>query len=100
MKITQYAEELLVDLDKLDQWPDQVRVMQKNWIGKSRGVELSFEVQGQEEGLSVFTTRPDTLMGVTYVAVAPEHRLANIAAKSSDSVKQFVDECKVSPGRH
>jgi len=95
MRITQYADELLQDLDKLDQWPDQVRVMQKNWIGKSRGVELTFEIDGQSEKLSVFTTRPDTLMGVSYVAVAPEHPLAQLAAKTSESVQKFIDECKV-----
>ncbi len=76
LKITDYAQELLDDLDALDGWPEQVRTMQRNWIGRSEGVELHFEVEGQEQPLTVFTTRPDTLMGVTYVAVAPGHPLA------------------------
>ncbi|MFV2056099.1 MAG: leucine--tRNA ligase, partial [Thiohalomonadales bacterium] len=94
MKITAYAEELLSDLDKLEHWPEQVRTMQKNWIGKSRGVELQFNVVGQAKPLSVFTTRPDTLMGVSYVAVAPEHALAKLSAATSETVQAFLDECK------
>jgi leucyl-tRNA synthetase len=92
MKITAYAEELLADLDKLDGWPEQVRTMQRNWIGKSRGVEVMFEVEG--EPLKVFTTRPDTLMGVSYVAVAPEHPLALHAAGSNPDLVAFIDKCK------
>ena len=72
MKITDYADELLNDVDKLKGWPEQVRTMQRNWIGRSQGVELQFDVAG-EAPLTVYTTRPDTLMGVTYVAVAAEH---------------------------
>lgn len=92
MKITAYAEELLADLDKLPGWPEQVRTMQKNWIGRSEGVELSFEVDG--EPLKVFTTRPDTLMGVSYVAVAPEHPLALRAAGNNPNLVAFIDKCK------
>ncbi|MFO7594276.1 MAG: leucine--tRNA ligase [Pseudomonadota bacterium] len=92
MKITAYAEELLADLDKLPGWPEQVRTMQKNWIGRSEGVELTFEVEG--EPLKVFTTRPDTLMGVSYVAVAPEHPLALRAAGDNPSLVAFIDKCK------
>ncbi|OOZ40902.1 leucine--tRNA ligase [Solemya pervernicosa gill symbiont] len=92
MKITAYAEELLEGLDNLPGWPEQVRTMQRNWIGKSRGVELSFEVNG--EPLKVFTTRPDTLMGVSYVAVAPEHPLAHQAAENSAELAAFIEECK------
>ena len=79
MKITDYAEELLADIDRLDGWPEQVRTMQRNWIGRSEGVQMVFDVEG-EEPLTVYTTRPDTLMGVTYVAVATEHPLARKAA--------------------
>jgi len=93
MKITDYADELLNDLDKLDGWPEQVRTMQRNWIGRSQGVEVVFEVNA--EPLKVFTTRPDTLMGVTYVAVAPEHPLALQAAESNPELTAFIEECKV-----
>ncbi|WP_210396396.1 leucine--tRNA ligase [Motiliproteus sediminis] len=92
LKITDYAEELLKDLDQLENWPEQVRTMQKNWIGRSEGVELSFHVQGDGD-LTVFTTRPDTLMGVTYVAVAPQHPLAQKAAKANPSLAGFLEEC-------
>jgi len=92
MKITDYAEELLAGLDNLPGWPEQVRTMQRNWIGKSRGVELAFEVNG--EPLKVFTTRPDTLMGVSYVAVAPEHPLAHQAAENNAELAAFIEECK------
>lgn len=94
MKITAYADELLADLDKLDDWPDQVRTMQRNWIGRSEGVEIDFGVEGREETLRVFTTRPDTLMGVTYVAVAAEHPLALAAAENHPELAAFIEECK------
>ena len=96
LKITDYAEELLTELDKLDGWPEQVRTMQRNWIGKSQGVEVQFGIKGRDEPLKVYTTRPDTLMGVTYVAVAPEHPLMTEAASNNPELKKFVDECKVS----
>jgi leucyl-tRNA synthetase len=91
LKITDYAEELLADLDKVD-WPEQVKTMQRNWIGKSRGVELAFDVEGQAP-LRVYTTRPDTLMGVTYVAVAAGHPLARAAAKDNAELAAFNEEC-------
>jgi len=94
MKITDYADELLKDLEQLNGWPEQVRTMQKNWIGKSRGVEVHFGVQGQDLPLKVFTTRPDTLMGVTYVAVAPEHPMAAQAALSNSTIADFIEECR------
>ncbi len=94
MKITAYADELLTELDKLDGWPEQVRTMQRNWIGRSEGVELQFEIEGHEQPLKVFTTRPDTLMGVTYVAVAAEHPLAAEAAARYPNVTAFVEECQ------
>ncbi len=93
MKITAYAEELLADLDKLEGWPDQVATMQRNWIGRSEGVEIVFGIDGRDQGLKVFTTRPDTLMGATYVAVAPEHPLAQDAAARYANVAEFVKEC-------
>ena len=93
MKITAYADELLDELDKLDGWPEQVRTMQRNWIGRSEGVEISFGIEGREEQMKVFTTRPDTLMGVTYVAVAALHPLASEAGEKYPNVKAFIKEC-------
>ncbi len=72
-KITEYADELLQDLDKLKGWPDKVKTMQANWIGKSRGAQVTFKVDGMDENLTVYTTRPDTIYGVTYMVIAPEH---------------------------
>ncbi|WP_163650471.1 leucine--tRNA ligase [Modicisalibacter sp. 'Wilcox'] len=92
LKITDYAEELLADLEHVD-WPDQVKTMQRNWIGKSRGVELTFDVAGRDEPLEVYTTRPDTLMGVTYVAVAAGHPLARQAAEGDPDMTAFLEEC-------
>ena len=94
LKITHYADELLDEIDKLDGWPDQVRAMQRNWIGRSEGAEVQFIVPGSDTLLKVFTTRPDTLMGVTYLAVAPEHPLAIEAAKSNPALNDFIEECK------
>ena len=94
MKITAYAEELLNDLDKLDGWPEQVKTMQRNWIGKSFGCEVEFPIVGQSGNLKVYTTRPDTLMGATYVAVAAEHALATLAAKDNAKLAEFIAECK------
>ncbi|WP_129139633.1 leucine--tRNA ligase [Modicisalibacter coralii] len=92
LKITDYAEELLADLEHVD-WPEQVKTMQRNWIGKSRGVELTFDVAGHDDALHVYTTRPDTLMGVTYVAVAAGHPLARAAADGDAEMAAFLEEC-------
>ncbi|RAW08736.1 leucine--tRNA ligase [Halomonas elongata] len=96
LKITDYAEELLADLDRID-WPEQVKTMQRNWIGKSRGVELTFDTHAADgsplEPLSVYTTRPDTLMGVTYLAVAADHPLAKSAARNDAALADFLEEC-------
>ena len=94
MKITDYADELLDCLDKLEGWPDSVKSMQRNWIGRSEGIELAFDVEGEPEPLTVFTTRPDTLMGVTYMAVAAEHPLATKAAAGDPVLTKFIAECK------
>ncbi len=94
MKITAYADELLDNLDRLDGWPDSVKTMQRNWIGRSEGIELSFDVPGEDDKLSVYTTRPDTLMGVTYMAVAAEHPLAQKAAATQPDVAAFIEDCK------
>ncbi len=94
MKITAYADELLDYLDRLDGWPDPVKTMQRNWIGRSEGIELAFGVEGEDEPLHVFTTRPDTLMGATYMAVAEEHALATHAAADDHDIAAFIEECK------
>ncbi|MDH3614808.1 MAG: leucine--tRNA ligase [Gammaproteobacteria bacterium] len=94
MKITAYADELLDELDRMPGWPDSVKTMQRNWIGRSEGIELSFGVAGEDEPLTVFTTRPDTLFGVTYMAVAAEHPLAEKAAAGNPAVAAFIEECK------
>ncbi len=115
LAITQYAEELLAELDQLPGWPEQVKLMQKNWIGKSHGVRIGFpyvlpesnhpgaarhpslakEGNLEESGiLWVFTTRADTLMGATYVAVAAEHPLALYAAQNHPALAAFIDECR------
>ncbi|PNP98071.1 leucine--tRNA ligase [Moraxella sp. RCAD0137] len=96
-KITDYADELLDDLKTLEgYWPKQVLSMQHNWIGKSRGMELDFayHIDGNDDVLRVFTTRPDTVMGVSYLAVAAEHPLAQYAAKQNEAIAQFCAECK------
>jgi leucyl-tRNA synthetase len=96
MRITAYAEELLSALDSLTGWPERVKTMQANWIGKSHGVNIAFpyELAGEKKVLRVFTTRADTLMGVTFCAVAAEHALAAHAAKSDRKLAAFVEECK------
>lgn len=93
LKITDYADELLSDLDKLEQWPEQVKTMQRNWIGRSEGVNIIFEIPSQKS-LTVFTTRPDTLFGVTYLAVAPQHPLTKKLSKNNPALKQFIAECR------
>ncbi|HEY7729181.1 MAG TPA: leucine--tRNA ligase, partial [Candidatus Eisenbacteria bacterium] len=96
MRITAYAEELLAALDSLTGWPERVKTMQANWIGKSHGVNIGFpyELEGEKKVLRVFTTRADTLMGVTFCAVAAEHPLAAHGAKSDKKLAAFVEECK------
>ncbi|MBT8145160.1 MAG: leucine--tRNA ligase, partial [Gammaproteobacteria bacterium] len=94
MRITEFADDLLENLDKLDGWPEPVRTMQRNWIGKSEGLEIDFGIAGRGETLRVFTTRPDTIMGVTYMAVAAEHPLATEAAEDSDDIAAFIVTCK------
>lgn len=94
IKITDYAQELLDDLDKLEHWPEQVKTMQRNWIGRSEGLEIDFKRADNGETFTVYTTRPDTFMGVTYVGVAAGHPIAQEAAKNNPAVAAFVEECK------
>ncbi|CRH37436.1 Leucine--tRNA ligase {ECO:0000255/HAMAP-Rule:MF_00049} [Pantoea ananatis] len=94
IKITDYAEELLNDLDTLEEWPEQVKTMQRNWIGRSEGVEITFDVADSLEKVTVYTTRPDTFYGATYVAVAAGHPLALQAAASNPALADFIAECR------
>ncbi len=94
MKITDYAEDLRNDLEQLSGWPEQVRTMQANWIGRSEGVQITFAVADQQTEIAVYTTRPDTLMGVSYVAIAAEHPLALQLAESNPALQAFIEECR------
>ncbi len=98
LKITAYADELLESLKTLDRWPEKVRLMQENWIGRSEGVEFYFEIQGpglpKDAKLNVYTTRADTIMGTTFAVIAPEHPYAEMLGKSDPNVQAFIDECK------
>ena len=96
LRITAYAEELLAGLEQLSGWPETVRSMQSNWIGKSHGVEFSFRIEGLAETLPVYTTRPDTLMGVTFCSVAAEHPLAKRTAQTNPAAQRFILECQSS----
>ncbi|MBB71918.1 MAG: leucine--tRNA ligase [Legionellales bacterium] len=93
IKITAYADELVDSLDNLTGWPEQVRTMQKNWIGRSHGVDVRFDVNDGQAPINIFTTRLDTLLGCTYLAVAPQHPLAKLAAKNSPAMQDFLAEC-------
>jgi len=93
LKITAYADELLSELDNLPGWPDPVKTMQRNWIGRSEGLEIQFALDGGEP-IKVFTTRPDTLMGVTFLSIAAEHPLAQKAASTNPAIRSFVDACR------
>jgi leucyl-tRNA synthetase len=97
IKITDYADQLINDLDQLDGWPEQVKTMQRNWIGRSQGVQMRFDlddtVAGQDH-FEVYTTRPDTLMGVTYVSLAAEHPISLALAKNNPELASFIDECR------
>ena len=94
LRITDYCEELLSDLDDLD-WPEPVKIMQRNWIGRSEGVEIVFEVVDSSQQLTVYTTRPDTLFGATYMALAPEHPLIKPLAEKDKEVQVFLDKIKL-----
>ncbi|WP_121144743.1 leucine--tRNA ligase [Orbus hercynius] len=94
IKITAYAQELLDDLETLESWPEQVKTMQKNWIGRSEGVEIDFNVLNYNDKLRVYTTRPDTFMGVSFVSVAAEHPIAQLAAQNNADIAAFIAECK------
>jgi leucyl-tRNA synthetase len=93
LRITDYAEELLAGLDTLDGWPEKVRLMQAHWLGKSSGLELTFDLVGQDGGITVFTTRPDTLFGVSFLAISPNHPLADSFAATDPALAAFIRDC-------
>ena len=93
IKITDYADELLDSLEGLD-WPENVKLMQKNWIGKSKGAEIKYKIDGSEEFLTTFSTRPDTIYGVSFLAISPNHPLAIQLSKENDSILSFLEKCK------
>ena len=92
-RITAYAEELLEAIDRLERWPEKVRLMQKNWIGRSEGARVRFPIDGREEAIEVFTTRPDTLFGASFLALAPDHPLAQKLAEENPDLAAFIAEC-------
>jgi leucyl-tRNA synthetase len=92
-KITAYADDLLNALGTLDRWPEKVRLMQENWIGKSAGAKLKFALEGRSDGIEIFTTRPDTLFGASFVAISPNHPLATELAKKDAKLAAFITEC-------
>jgi len=94
LKITDYAEELLADLQKLDKWPEKVRIMQENWIGKSTGLQFSWDITGSDEKIEVYTTRPDTLFGASFVALAPDHPMSEKLAGNKDGFADFIKACQ------
>ncbi|MDG2939949.1 leucine--tRNA ligase [Bisgaard Taxon 10/6] len=94
IKITDYAEQLLDGLDTLPEWPDMVKTMQRNWIGRSEGVEITFKIENGDQTVMVYTTRPDTFYGVSYIAVAAGHPLAEKAAQNNPELTHFIQECK------
>ncbi len=94
LKITDYADELLTEIDNLDGWPEAVKTMQRNWIGRSEGIEFDLALEDGSGEIRVYTTRPDTIMGITYMAVAPEHPVAQKAAQNNPELLDFINECK------
>ncbi|WND03697.1 leucine--tRNA ligase [Temperatibacter marinus] len=93
-KITDFADELLEALQTLDRWPEKVRLMQENWIGRSEGLEFTFEVVGRDEGITVYTTRPDTIFGASFCAISADHPIANELAEKNENLKAFCEECR------
>ena len=93
LKMTEYADDLLETINNLDGWPDRVKTMQKNWIGKSYGAKIQFDIIGDSEKIEVFTTRPDTLFGASFIALAPSHPISINLSKENNEVREFIDDC-------
>ncbi|HAU28694.1 MAG TPA: leucine--tRNA ligase [Rhodospirillaceae bacterium] len=96
LKITEFADDLLEGIKSLDRWPEKVRIMQENWIGRSHGLRFSFALRGREDRLEVYTTRPDTIFGASFVAISPEHALSHEIAKTRSDMADFIAECRKS----
>ncbi len=94
LKISKYSEELLVDLDKLKKWPNKVKIMQSNWIGKSVGAEINFKISNKKDVIKIFTTRPDTIFGATFLALSLDHELSSMLSKTNQDVIKFIESCK------
>jgi len=94
LKITDFAEDLLAGIEELEDWPDRVRLMQQNWIGRSEGARVFFAIEGREESLEIYTTRPDTLFGASFMAIAPNHPLARALSESDGDIRDFIRRCE------
>ncbi len=94
LKISKYSEELLKDLDELEKWPNKVKIMQSNWIGKSIGAEIEFQVSDMKQKIKIFTTRPDTIYGATFIALSAEHEISLDLSDKNLEIKKFIEECK------
>ena len=94
LKISKYSEELLKDLEKLENWPNKVKIMQSNWIGKSVGAEIDFNLEDNSDSIKIFTTRPDTIYGATFLALSPEHKLTKEISTKNKKLIKFIEECK------
>ena len=94
LKISKYSEELLNDLDNLNNWPNKVKIMQSNWIGKSIGVEIDFKISGRDNKITVFTTRPDTIYGATFIALSSDHDLVEEISKKNEKIQKFIKSCE------
>ncbi len=94
LKITDYAEELLQDVKKLDRWPEKVRIMQENWIGKSQGLQFNWSITGQDKNIEVYTTRPDTLFGAAFMGLAPDHPMAKSLCEGKPGFEEFLKSCQ------
>ena len=95
LKISKYSDELLNDLEKLTNWPNKVKVMQSNWIGKSIGAEIDFKLNNSNEKIKIFTTRPDTIYGATFIALSLDHKLSLDLSKTDRGLNKFIKDCRV-----
>ena len=94
LKISNFADDLLNEIDNLKDWPDKVKIMQKNWIGKSYGANINFSIKNTSDKLEVFTTRPDTIFGATFIAISPQHPLAKKIAEKDPKASNFINFCE------
>ena len=93
LKISDFADDLLNEIDNLKEWPDRVKIMQKNWIGKSNGATINFSINNSDDNVEIFTTRPDTIFGATFIAISPQHPLSLQVAQKDNQAKDFIKFC-------